>query len=120
MKKLIIISTVIALAGCAIPKREFPWQRYTLPIDNGEYITNVNLPDPEDSKIIALRAVYAACKGMRPVILEQNFSREGLMNEKAADAYNTAREAASMLGAWTPNLNDEKHLVQYRFRCDPV
>ena len=111
-----------ALSGCSSTPAPAPfdWKTYVVPMADSEFKTDVQSPDENTANEYALKAAYGACSPGRPVIIERTTSRTGLMGEKTAAAYEVARNAAAVLGHWSPGLNDEEYSAEWLFRCDGV
>jgi len=122
MLKAIITTTIAALflTGCASKPEPTPydWRRFVVPIANNEYKTDAQSPNEGRANELALKAAYAACDPALPVILEKTTTRSGLMSAKTSAVYDVARDAANILGHWSPGLNDEEYSAEWLFRCD--
>jgi len=120
MKKIIGIAAIVTLSGCSTTPKPFDWKEFVVPVENGEFVTDVQHTEKSEAHRYALKAVYGACENQRPVILSQETTRTGLLSEKAADIVDRAHYAGAVLGQYWPSINDEEYSAEWLFRCDPI
>jgi len=119
IKTALTLAATLTLSACISQPapQPFNWQKFVLPLDNNEYLTDVQSPNKNRAGEIALKAAYGACTGSRPIFLSQTITRTGTMGETTSDLYNIARNAAATLGEWSPNLDNTEYTAAYKFKC---
>lgn len=120
-KKLLLPIALVVLTGCAGNQTTAPadWHDYVIPLENSEYITDVQSYDKNRAAGFANKMIWEACDhyNKQPNVIEQNITRTGVMPEKVADTYEVVRSVTKSMGKWTPSANDEEYTAAFRFKC---
>lgn len=111
------LAAILTLSACASQPEPFDWRTYVLPLENNEYITDAQSHDKNHARETALKAAYGACDDTRPVFIDRSLTRTGLMSETTSAVYNLARNAATLLGEWTPGIDNTEYTAAYKFKC---
>ena len=122
MKTVIAIISMLALSACASHQNTSTnWRAATIPLENGEFVTDIKNSDKNAAAELALRAAYATCedRDAMPVVLDRSITRDGLVSETTSQVYDAAKGAAMVFGGFlAPSIGSAEYTASYTFRCE--